>query len=40
MTLFEDICNGVVRKESLNSKISPFEWFLIHMGWQLEIEDK
>ena len=37
MTLLDQILSGVVKKERLDSKMSPVEWLLIHMGWSLEI---
>jgi hypothetical protein len=37
MTLFEQILSGVVKKDRLDSNVSPVEWLLIHMGWSLEI---
>jgi|TARA_B100000508_G_C11264110_1_gene182492 hypothetical protein len=39
MTLFETISSGVLRKESLGSHVTAFEWFLVHMGWSLEIDE-
>jgi len=40
MTLFETITSGVLRKERLDSHVTAFEWFLVHMGWSLEINQK
>ena len=37
MTLLDQILSGVVKKERLDSKMSPVEWLLIHMGWIIEI---
>jgi hypothetical protein len=39
MTIIEQISSGVLRKESVGSHVTAFEWFLIHMGWSLEIDE-
>ncbi len=39
MTIIEQISSGVLRKESVGSHVTAFEWFLIHMGWTLEIDE-
>ncbi len=39
MTLFEQMKSGVLRKKSVDSHVTAFEWLLIHFGWKLEIEE-
>ena len=39
MTTMDYIFTGVIKKTNLDSHVTAFEWFLIHMGWRLEITD-
>jgi len=39
MSLIRQLYSGVLIKPILDGNVSSFEWFLIQMGWRLEIDD-